>query len=127
MLRESNLLHDLQQNRFNSTGEPLCLYGDPVYPLSVHLLSPFFKRANLNQQQKDLNSAMSSACEAVEWDFSKVLNYFAFVDFKKNLNIKCSWLNIYGGGIAYKCTHMVVWVTNRYFFKAEPLISENYF
>ena len=41
MLMESNLLHQLEHNAFTSTGAPLCLYGDPAYPLPVHLQAPF--------------------------------------------------------------------------------------
>lgn len=44
--------------------------------------------STLNQQQKDFNSAMRFVCEAVEWGFGKVLNYFAFADFKKNMKIE---------------------------------------
>ena len=82
------------KHRFNSIGKPLCLYGDTAYPLTVHLLG-HFKEINLSQKKKDFNSAKSSEREAVEWGFSKVLNYFAFVDFKNNLKTvgkkKCSW------------------------------------
>jgi len=38
MLRMSGLLHQLEQYSFNQTGHPLCIYGDPGYPLHT---SPF--------------------------------------------------------------------------------------
>ena len=89
MLRESNLLAELQQFSFDGNGQPLCLYGDPAYPISAHLLGPF-KGQNLNEQQMDFNRAMSALRESVEWGFGKVVNYFKFVDFKKNLKIELS-------------------------------------
>lgn len=39
MLHESRLLNDLRRVAFYN-GEPLCLYGDPAYPLGVHLQAP---------------------------------------------------------------------------------------
>ena len=41
MLRESGLLPMLQHNAISPTGQPLCVYGDPAYPLRVHLQAPF--------------------------------------------------------------------------------------
>ena len=41
MLRESGLLPMLQRNAISLTGQPLCVYGDPAYPLRVHLQAPF--------------------------------------------------------------------------------------
>ena len=38
MLRESGLLINLQNNAWNGH-EPLCIYGDSQYPLSIHLLT----------------------------------------------------------------------------------------
>ncbi|KAL9970194.1 hypothetical protein ACROYT_G022528 [Oculina patagonica] len=35
MLADSGLLNDLQRFAFSSTGQPMCLYGDPAYPLRV--------------------------------------------------------------------------------------------
>ena len=37
MLAESGLLHDLESHAFSTGGHPLCIYGDPAYPLRVHL------------------------------------------------------------------------------------------
>ena len=41
ILWESNLLTNLQQVSFDTDGQPMCLYGDPAYPVDVYLLSPF--------------------------------------------------------------------------------------
>ena len=42
MLNESGLLRDLQAVAWANDGTPLCtcLYGDPAYPLGIHLQSP---------------------------------------------------------------------------------------
>ena len=56
MLQQSNVLQDLQLIAWVN-GQPLCLYGDPAYPISVHLLSPF--RTPNGQNQRDFNKAMS--------------------------------------------------------------------
>ena len=42
-----------------------------------------FQGANLTQDQKRFNTAMSSVRTSVEWLFGLVSNYFKFVDFKK--------------------------------------------
>jgi len=40
MLQETGVLRDLRRIAFHN-GDPLCLYGDPAYPLGVHLQAPF--------------------------------------------------------------------------------------
>ena len=41
MLKDSGLLHDLGQYAFSTTGSPMCIYGDPAYPLRIRLQRPF--------------------------------------------------------------------------------------
>ena len=57
MLNESGLLGDLELNA-NYMGQPLCLYGDPAYPLRRHLQAPYRNR-HLTLAQQDFNTAMS--------------------------------------------------------------------
>ena len=45
MLMESQLLQQLENSAFSRTGEALCLYGDPAYPLRNHLQAPFLHAA----------------------------------------------------------------------------------
>ena len=59
------------------------IYGDPAYPLRAHLMVPF--RGRLTEAQQRCNSKMSKLREAVEWGFCKIIQEFAFTDFKKNL------------------------------------------
>lgn len=89
MLADSHLLQDLSQFAFSAAGHPLCIYGDPAYPLRVHLQSPF-RNAMLTPQMEQYNSAMSSVRISVEWLFADIVNYFKFLDFKKNLKLGLS-------------------------------------
>ena len=89
MLAESRLLDQLQLHAYTPNGEPLCIYGDPAYPLRVHLQAPY-QGNRLTNLQKRYNTAMSNVRVSVEWLFKEILTYFAFVDFKKNLKIGLS-------------------------------------
>ena len=89
MLMDSSLLNQLQQHSFGQNQRPLCIYGDPAYPLRVHLQAGF-KGARLSQQQIDWNTRMSEVCVSVEWIFGDIRTYFKFLDFKKDLKIGLS-------------------------------------
>ena len=88
MLRESGVLQELQRVAWRD-GEPLCLYGDPAYPLGVHLQCPF-RDVALNPQMQRFNQAMSEVRVSVEWVFGSILNYYKFIDFKKQMKIGSS-------------------------------------
>ncbi|XP_068692273.1 uncharacterized protein [Montipora foliosa] len=87
MLAMSGLLPMLETYSVSSTGQPLCLYRDPAYPLRVHLQGPF-KGAAL--QQEAFNVSMSKVRVSVEWVFGDILEYFSFLDFKKDLKVGLS-------------------------------------
>ena len=74
--------------RFSLLDNP-CVYGDLAYPLSIHLQGPF-KGTRITPLQNEYNTAMSSVRTSVEWVFGDIINYFAFMDFKKNLKIRLS-------------------------------------
>ena len=40
MLADLRLLDSFELFAFNPGGQPLCLYGDPAYPLRIHLQGP---------------------------------------------------------------------------------------
>ena len=80
------MLNDLSQFAFNPAGVPLCVYGDPAYPLRRHLQGPF-KYGILTPQMALYNSQMSAVRTSVEWLFGDVVNSFKFIDFKKNLKL----------------------------------------
>ena len=89
MLHQSGVLRELQQIAWNN-GQPLCIYGDPAYPLSLHIQTPYNRARNLTQHQQNYNKAMSEVRVSVEWLFGDIKNYFKFIDFKKLLKIGCS-------------------------------------
>ena len=89
MLVDSGLLDSLQQHAYSTTNQPLCIYGDPAYPLRVHLQAPF-RHAVITPQMQAFNTSMSAVRVSVEWLFGDVINYFKFIDFKKNLKIGLS-------------------------------------
>ena len=70
MLHESGLLTDLRRVAFYN-GDPLCLYGDPAYPLRVHLQAPF-RGNNITPQMALYNKAMSEVRVAVEMLFGNI-------------------------------------------------------
>ena len=55
----------------------------------VHLQAPY-RGAVMTQQMQEFNTSMSAVRTSVEWLFGDILNYFKFVDFKKNLKIGLS-------------------------------------
>lgn len=85
----SGLLNQLQLYSHTPTGQPLCIYGDPAYPLRLHLQAPF-RTSPLTPAQQAFNTSMSAVRMAVEWVFGDITNYFSFLDYKKNLKIGLS-------------------------------------
>ena len=69
----------------------MALYGDPAYPLRVHLVVPY-RTAGITPQMEEFNKSMSSVRISVEWLFGDIVNYFKFVDFKKTQKISLSAL-----------------------------------
>jgi len=79
LLRESLLQETIESDpRFQG----YVLYGDPAYPVTNFLCSPY-KGAYLNQNQMDFNRMMSSVRICVEWNFGRILNLFSFLEFKR--------------------------------------------
>lgn len=92
MLRESNLLVDLERVAFSPAGNVLCIYGDPAYPLRPNLMCPYRvgEVPVVTADMKAFNTAMSSVRVSVEWLFGEVSEYFKFIDFKKNQKLQLS-------------------------------------
>ena len=65
-----------------------CVYGDPAYPLRIHLQAPF-RVGVLTRQMEIVSEKMSAVRASVEWVFADI-NYLKFLDFKKNLRIGLS-------------------------------------
>ena len=66
MLADSGLLQELERHAFSPTGNPMALYGDPAYPLRVHLIVPY-RGAGITAQMEGFNNSMSSVRTSVEW------------------------------------------------------------
>lgn len=128
MLMASGFLDDLQQHAYSVTGQPMCVYGDPAYPLRVHLQAPF-RNAVLTHQMEEFNSSMSAVRVSVEWMFGNIINYFKFLDFKKNLKIGLSPI----GKMYIVCAILRNAMTCLYgnqtssFFNMDPPTLQNYF
>ena len=82
-------MQDLENQAFSPTGEPMCVYGDPAYPVRLHLQAPF-REVQLTPEMVAYNKSMSRVRVAVEWIFGDIVNYFKFMDFKNNLKIGLS-------------------------------------
>ena len=128
MLAESRLLTSLQEHSFSPNGQPLCIYGDPAYPMRIHLQAPF-KGARLTPIQQDFNKAMSQVRISVEWVFGDIIDYFAFLDFRKNLKVGLSAV----GKMYAVCalltnarTCLYKSITSRH-FELDPPVLESYF
>ena len=128
MLADSKLLDQLERNAFSTAGRPLCLYGDPAYPLRVHLQGPY-KHAVLTPLQEAFNTSMSGVRESVEWLFRDIVEYFKFIDFKKNLKIQLSSVGKYYIVCAIFRNAMTCLCGNHTstFFDLEPPILQEYF
>jgi hypothetical protein len=86
ILAESGLHQILQTHCNDEDGRPFCLYGDPAYGVSRHVLSPY-KGAVVTEEQKQFNKAMSKSRISVEWEFGDIVREWAFLDFKKNQKV----------------------------------------
>ena len=78
MLRDSDLLTQLQLYSHSPHGDPLCIYGDLAYPLRSQLQAPF-RGLHLTPLQQDFNSSVSKVRTSVEWVFGDIINYFSFL------------------------------------------------
>ena len=128
MLTESGLLRELQQNAISPTGQPLCIYGDPAYPLRVHLQGPF-KNAYLTPQMQQLNKSMSEVRISVEWLFNDIINYFKFMDLKKNLKVGLSSVGkmYIVSGLLHNALTCLYGNSTSKFFDIQPPSLEDYF
>ncbi|OQV15754.1 hypothetical protein BV898_10091 [Hypsibius exemplaris] len=78
-------IEDALRAKMEDVGRQFRLYGDPAYTLSNFLITPFRKATA--QGEIDFNQIMASVRIAVEWSFGKVVQLYAFNDFRKNLKI----------------------------------------
>ena len=128
MLADSGLIRDLEQHAFSTTREPFALYGDSAYPLRVHLQVPY-RGAAITPQMEVYSKAMSAVGMSVVWFFRDIVNYFKFLDFKKNLKISLSAVGkmyVLCSILRNALTCMYTKSTSEYFALDPPTI-EDYF
>ena len=116
----------LEERFYAPNHRPYHLYGDPAYPLLPHLITPFKTHA-LTQTKRECNRAMSSIRESVEWGFGKVIQIFAFLDYKKNLKIGLQPVHqYYTVGMLLGNCHTCVYgsQTSIYFNCVPPTLAE---
>ena len=82
MLRDSDLLTQLQLYSHSPHGDPLSIYGDLAYPLRPQLQAPF-RGLHLTPLQQDFNLSMSKVRTSVECVFGDITNYFSFLDLRR--------------------------------------------
>ena len=80
LLHASGVQAYMQQNMISPDGQPMCIYGDPAYPLTAHVKRPH-RGQHLTAEQQAFNTAMSRVRQCVEWEFGKVVRLWAFLDF----------------------------------------------
>ena len=106
-------------------GEPYVVYGDPGYGTSLHIISPF-KGAHLTEPQQQFNRGMSEARVSVEWGFGKVAQYFAYLDFQKNLKVLLQPVAKYYavGALLTNChTCYSLWLCSQFIFQSGSSIT----
>ena len=128
MLCDSQLYQSLEKFAFNPLGQPMCLSRDPTYPLRLHLQKPY-QNVALTPAMQAYNKAMSNVRSSVEWLFGDIINYFKFMDFKKNLKIGMSCV----GKMCVVCALLRNALTCLYgnqtsqYFELDPPTLQDYF
>ena len=105
----SSLLDTPQRYSFGLYRHTLYIYGDPAYPLRPYFQAPF-QGAVLTPNQHAWNKSMKEVRVSVERIFGDIINYFKFLDFKKDLKIGLS-------SVGKKCSLFVYYcITHAQFF-----------
>jgi len=127
LLQQSGLLPRLQIKFRRNGAPPFCLYGDPAYGIQEELLAPY-KNHNKTPDQEAFNKAMSVVRQSVEWEFGRLVQNFAFLDFKKNLKLYLQPVGKYYkvGVILNNCLTCLNGSETSEYFNVEPPVMENY-
>ena len=94
----------------------------------VHLQSGF-RGANIIREEELWNSKMSSVKQAVEWIFGDIVNFFKFLDFKKNLKIGLSPVGkmYIVSALLHNARSCFYGAITLKYFECKPPIIEEYF
>lgn len=118
---------DKLQHFTQPNGQPYVLYGDPAYGVSQNVISPF-RGQQLTQAEEDFNKSMSAVRISVEWTFGKIIQQFAFLDFKKNLKMLLQPIGKYYlvGTLLTNCHTCLYGSPTSTYFDVEPPSLEVY-
>lgn len=123
---DNSMLATLVQHSIKKNGNPY-IYWDPAYPLRIQLQAPFRNNVHITPMQQEYNKAMSKV-RISEWVFGEILNYFAFLDFKKNLKIQLSAVGRFlVSAILTNARTCLYQSMASDLFDIEPLLLEEYF
>ena len=112
MLLESGLLQKPEEKMVKPCGYPYILYGDPAYPVKRYILAPF-RGTQLSPAEERFNADMSAVSKCVQWGYGKIVKYFAFLDFSKNLKVLLQPVGkFYKVGALLANCHTFVWLAN---------------
>ena len=83
MLADSDLLTALNSTLYPQPDTQFAFMGTLPKPLRINLMAPF-RGAALTAQTEVFNKSMSNVQMSVEGLFGDIVEYFKFMDFKKN-------------------------------------------
>lgn len=127
IFRESGFYNEMEENCVFENIR-FCIYGDQGYGLRELLLRPYTEHEILvDPNRQNFNNAMRALRISVEWGFNKVLQLFAFLDFKKNQKLLLQDVaNMYKVGMLLTNCHTCLYrgETSHYFNVDPPLLQE---
>lgn len=126
MLAVSGLLPQLQQ-LVKPNGDPYVLYGDPTYGINRNIIAPY-RGANITPNEHLFNRDMSKVRISVEWGFGKIFQYFAYLDFRKNLKVLLQPVGKYYlvGSLLINCHTCLYGSITGSYFQLDPPSLETY-
>ncbi|XP_033754685.1 protein ALP1-like [Pecten maximus] len=127
MLRESQLQQQMRQYMTTPTGDMYAVYGDPAYPLTPYIITPY-RGGVVSANQPLFNKKMSDVRICVEWTFGKILALFSFLDYKKNLKLYLQPVGKYYlvGTLLTNCHSCLYGNQTSQFFGVEPPTLQSY-
>lgn len=130
LLDASGLLDRCARNANKSVDDSsYYLYGDPAYPSSRYLLSPFAKGENITPTEHIFNVKMAQVRESVEWGFGGILRLWAYLDHRTGQKVFLSPIGLeYRVAVILTNAHVCLYGSQiSTFFSCKPPTLEEYF
>ncbi|CAG7733807.1 unnamed protein product [Allacma fusca] len=127
IIHSSKIISEMEEIFVNADGTWFSLYGDSGYANQKFVKVGFKNRAKLSDAQKKFNTDMSALRVSVEYGFGKIIQLFAFLDFKKNQKLLMQDIKkqyIVGGILANCHTCLNGSQVSRYFSCNPPTLEE---